>query len=169
MCKILLSFTQWPAEKGWTAPRLQRMSLRFTASPATARNTVQKVTDTDRELELWALTLLDMPACIVTLSEYVVKLQLETWVWAFIKGLFHPNYICQHIFSLSPIVASNMFLFWFVCKSIQYDEGSFLNTERHLMQKKCCLPSTLKRKKQETASCTMTCYTRGNGSVNFGH
>lgn len=49
----------WAAERGWTAQQLQRTSLRFTASPVMARSTGQKATDMGKELELWALILLD--------------------------------------------------------------------------------------------------------------
>lgn len=58
MCKNV-SFAQWAAGKGWTASRWPRTSLRFTASPATARNTGPKATATGKEPGPWARILQD--------------------------------------------------------------------------------------------------------------
>lgn len=68
---------KWAAERGWTVQQLQRMSLRFTASPVMAKSTGRKDMGTGKELALWALILLDRMQTLSLMSKCSWQIKTE--------------------------------------------------------------------------------------------
>lgn len=112
---------KWAAERGWTVQQLQRMSLRFTASPVMAKSTGRKDMGTGKELALWALILLDrmqalslMSKCswqiktehlitlTLTMTETVVQRQITLKRKIALKNLLWPKMTSHSVSFLAP-------------------------------------------------------------------